>query len=68
MFLNIFDKVVGLVDRVISGNFSLTREELEKRISKLEERKRRISRELEEARHRQYVRGWQTDEQRKENL
>ncbi len=68
MILNLIEKLVGAVDKVISGNFTLTKEELETRIAKLEERKRRIALELEEARTKQYMRGWVPPERQKEDL
>lgn len=68
MILNIIEKLLSGVDKVISGNFELSKEELEKRISKLQERRRRINRELEEAHNKMYVKGWVSPERQKEDL
>lgn len=68
MIIGLIEKLVGVVDKVISGNFELSKEELEVKIAKLEERKRRIARELEIARTKQYMRGWVAPERQREDL
>lgn len=68
MIFGFIEKLVGVVDKVVSGNFELSKEELEVKIAKLEERKRKIARELEIARTKQYMRGWVSPERQKEDL
>lgn len=68
MILNILDKIVSVVDKVITGNFELTRDEIEKRIEKLQARRRRINDELERAHAKMYRKGWVSPERMKEDL